>query len=126
MHDFASQLRDNALPLDSECPVVAFQDSWYIDSADARGAAEEQSKFFRSVDTFKIVDDANLFSARRTKDDFDVLVSQAVGRLPKSYCPSATVILEAAFFLLEQGLLNIPDVGSMNVKFWIVPNELFK
>ena len=32
------------------------------------------------------------------------------------YEPSETVVMSAAFFLLEQGLLNIPDVCTVNVK----------
>ena len=30
--------------------------------------------------------------------------------------PSRTVVMEAAFYLLQKGLLNIPDVGTINVK----------
>ena len=30
--------------------------------------------------------------------------------------PSDTIVLEAAFFLIAEGLLNIPDLGVVNVK----------
>ena len=40
----------------------------------------------------------------------------AVKNLPAVVIPSDTVVTEAAFYLLQQGFLNIPDVGTINVK----------
>ena len=54
---------------------------------------------------------------RRSKSDhFDQLLQGAVAQLPRQYKRTRTVVMEAAFALLQQGLLNIPDVGVINVK----------
>ena len=39
-----------------------------------------------------------------------------INKLPTGYTKSPTVVLEAAFFLLQEGLLNIPDLDCINVK----------
>ena len=49
-------------------------------------------------------------------DDFDRQLAHSMKALPVDYQRSDTVVLEAAFFLLKQGLLNIPDIGCVNVK----------
>ena len=36
--------------------------------------------------------------------------------MPATFVRSATVVIEAAMFLIADGVLNIPDVGIMNVK----------
>ena len=37
-------------------------------------------------------------------------------KLDKNYKRGPTVVIEAAFFLLREGLLNVPDLGVLNVK----------
>ena len=37
-------------------------------------------------------------------------------QLPPKFDHTPSVVMEAAMFLLQQGLLNIPDVGIVNVK----------
>ena len=53
-------------------------------------------------------------------DPYEHRIGQGVASLResmrKTIVPSETVVLEAAFHLLEQGLLNVPDLGKINVK----------
>ena len=51
-------------------------------------------------------------------DEFEKKLSGAIKVMKENgaYTPSTIVIMEAAFELLQSGLLNIPDVGSLNVK----------
>ena len=53
---------------------------------------------------------------KRDVDEFGKALKGSVSKLNKAYVPSETVVMEHAFFLLREGLLNIPDVGSINVK----------
>ena len=91
-------------------------ESWNINTADALEAAERQSGFFKSVDQFNIEPGSILKEVKSSKDDFDRALDAAVRKLPQSFQRSDTVVMEAAFFLLREGLLNIPDVGTINVK----------
>ena len=50
------------------------------------------------------------------KSAFDQSSSAAVAKLPVSYQKSPTVVMEAAFYLLLEGVLNIQDIGEVNVK----------
>jgi len=43
-------------------------------------------------------------------------IGTAVQQMPKSYVQSRTIVMETAFCLLQQGLLNIPDIGGVNVE----------
>ena len=47
---------------------------------------------------------------------FRLVVAMAVAQLPRQCKRIRTVVMEAAFALSQQGLLNIPDVGVINVK----------
>ena len=52
----------------------------------------------------------------RQKDGFDDEINAAMQKLSPAYTRSTTVVMETAFFLIQQGLLNIPDTKSTNVK----------
>ena len=114
--DFASQVRE-AFPHTSPASTVTGPDeTWNIPGSDARSAAERQLTFFKCVDKLQL-DPAGLLPTRQpAKDQFDRSLDNAIKRLPSTYTRSDTVVMETAFFLLQQGLLNIPDVGTVNVK----------
>ena len=49
-------------------------------------------------------------------DEFGKALKRAVAKMDGNYAPSETIVMETAFFLLGEGLLNIPDVGTVNLK----------
>ena len=96
-----------------------------LDGANAIEAAERQQSFFKAVDGFRYesLDTLESSSLRQQKpSNFDKTLAKAVNALPKIR-PTQTIVMEAAFSLLETGLLNIPDVGTINVKQAILPQE---
>lgn len=105
-----------------------------IPSEDALDAFQKQTLFFKSVDNF-VVDndppkDSPRSSARQTPYEqeevtsktltFNQRVTLAINDLSNSLGskiePSQTVVMEAAFFLLSKGLLDVPDLKKVNVK----------
>ena len=54
--------------------------------------------------------------ASTKKDDFDQQLQRSVKKMQKTYVPSETVVMEAAFYLIKDGILNTPDFGVVNVK----------
>ena len=54
--------------------------------------------------------------AKPRMDEFQTKLQSAEENMPRHISVSATVVLEAAFYLLQAGLLNIPDLGTINVK----------
>ena len=50
------------------------------------------------------------------KDDFDQQLQRSVKKMQKTYVPSETVVMEAAFYLIKEGILKTPDIGIVNVK----------
>ena len=52
---------------------------------------------------------------QKDADAFGKALRKGVSKL-KRYVPSETVVMEHAFVLISEGLLNIPDVGRVNVK----------
>ena len=96
-----------------------------LDGANAIEAAERQQSFFKAVDGFRYesLDTLESSSLRQPKpSNFDITLAKAVNALPKIR-PTQTIVMEAAFSLLETGLLNIPDVGTINVKQAILPQD---
>ena len=49
------------------------------------------------------------------KTEWETRLRGAVSRLP-AIVPSPTVVMQAAVYLIEDGLFNIPDTGTVNVK----------
>lgn len=71
------------------------------------------------MDKFQVVVSAGARSRRaRGKDGFDRELAKAVhdGLPALGLVSSDTVVMKAALYLLEQGLLNVPGVGAINVK----------
>ena len=113
---FVDSLYASQPEIDVDAIRHAERDTWSLDSQAALESFENQRGFFRSVDGFRLEPTELLTGGRRKRrDDFDVALTQARQALPQRPA-STSVVMEAAFFLLEQGLLNIPDVGSVNVK----------
>ena len=77
---------------------------------------EKQKKFFKAVDNFQKEDAVVWGDKRRKETELDTTIRQAMSKLPVRYRHTQTVVVEAAFGLLQQGVLNIPDVGIVNVK----------
>ena len=112
---FAAQSRKAFPSRASDCVLVNSSIPWTIGEFEALEAARQQQLFFKSVDKGGIEVKGATASKSRRRTDFDDKVAGAVAQLP-AVIPSDTVVLEAAFYLLEKGLLNIPDVGILNVK----------
>ena len=113
--DFALQEREAfARPCD-EPELLVRNVSWEINTEDAVSAAVNQATFFKSVDSFHVDYELLQSSALGKEKKFDADLRKAVGALP-AYVPSETVVMQAAFSLIQSGLLHIPDIGVVNVK----------
>ena len=90
-----------------------------ITTADATEAALNQKSFFQAIDKFRM-DPRSIGTAsdkKKTEDAFDLRLRSTVQQMNRRFLAKGpTVVMEAAFFLLEQGLLNIPDIQRINVK----------
>ena len=53
---------------------------------------------------------------QKDADAFGKALRKGVSKLKREYVSSETVVMEHAFVLISEGLLNIPDVGRVNVK----------
>ena len=117
-NDFSAQVSRSFPETSLESPERAEEVSWSVSSGRAIAAAEKQQLFFKAVDKYELEPHQTSASVgpSRRKDPYDLALAAAVDKLPKSYRKTNTVVMEAAFFLLQQGLLNIPDVGTINVK----------
>ena len=91
----------------------------FLQPGEALAAAEQQRQFFQGLDAYKVddvespPDPATLGSASRTPWETRLRTSVEDLGAP---LPSRTVVMEAAFHLIERRLLHIPDVGTINVK----------
>ena len=127
--EFVERFRDCS-PSEHNAPVCrAEEPEWCISSQSALLAMECQSKFCKSIDFTDFdpkccVRPSCLESAQTlptpaavTKESFQGIVDAAIRRLPPVTKKSDTVVMEAAFHLLVvEGLLNVQDLGQMNVK----------
>lgn len=96
--------------------VVGVEDTpWRLSGAGAAAAAERQKIFFSDVDKYLVPDLSGMQHSASTVG-LDTAIGTAVQQMPKSYVQSRTMFMEAAFCFLQQGLLNIPDIGGVNVK----------
>ena len=131
LQDFASQTQECLPHSDDHEPTEVVENSFHVPVSDALAAAERQKDFLKSVDKFcvepnelfsKSVDkfdgnaDVETKTSRGKKNDFDRALAFAITKLGTSQDVSATIVMESAFFLIQQGLLNIPEVGTVNVK----------
>ena len=99
-------------------PERAVNSSWGLSSIEASVAAEKQKLFFKAIDKSQLqVEGIWATSAtHRSREPYEAALAAALAKLPETYVKSPTVVMEAAFFLLREGLLHIPDVGRINVK----------
>ena len=79
-----------------------------------------ENKFEGRFDDYFEGDAAEIMQPRQSvkKDSFDADVERATAALKRTInlIPSETVVMQAAYYLIHAGLLNIPDVGTVNVK----------
>ena len=99
-------------------PERAVNTSWGLSSLEASVSAEKQKLFFKAIDKSHLhVEGIWTTSAtHRSREPYTMALAAAMAKLPETYAKSPTVVMEAAFFLLREGLLNIPDIGRINVK----------
>ncbi len=55
-------------------------------------------------------------ASNNKKDEIDEKIKRAVQQLPQTWVKSPTVVVEAAIFLIQEGVFKIPDLGTLNVK----------
>ena len=114
---FASQLQSSFPTSDASLDALAVDDSWHLSAAGATEAAQRQTLFFKAVDRYRC--DPTLYAPVTTapkEGTFAVRLDSSMAKLSQQYIQSDTVVMEAAFFLLREGLLNVPDTGRINVK----------
>jgi len=120
-------------------PERALESSWGVSSQSAAAAADRQHVFFKALDKYQasasdgapsVVSQSSLNLASKTTetslahdpysflahDPYNAAVAASVRKMPTTYSKTRTVVMEAAFFLLREGLLHIPDVDCVNVK----------
>ena len=82
-------------------------------------AAARQRQFFKEVDAYKLDENASSFAPppanTASKSSWEARLQAGIASLP-AVIPSPTIVVEAACFLILDGLLTIPDVKRVNVK----------
>lgn len=116
--NFVGKLREAIPSSTPEAVQVNTSTEWIIRETDAITSASKQQLFFKGIDDFKIDTSDIMLPERKKLTPLDLLLKKAIDKLPACVpiAPSDTVVMKAAFFLLGEGLLNIPDVGTINVK----------
>ena len=101
-----------------EDPARTVDVPWGISAHSAMEAADKQKKLFETMDKYitEIDGETSALPSERKRNPYDATVDAAIRQLTDTYRKSPTVVMEAAFFLLKEGLLNVPDVGCINVK----------
>jgi alpha-acetolactate decarboxylase len=95
--------------------TFAYNVPYVIGSDDALSAATSQERYFKAIDSFTI-DAETHAGGSSTSDEFSKKLKRSVSKLQRDYTPSESIVMETAIFLLGEGLLNIPDVGTVNIK----------
>ena len=113
--DFASQMHRSLSSQEEQEVSLAQPPDCQIDSADAVAAAGRQEKYFQSMDGDKYEGAAGM-SEKPKATNFDKTLHRALQTLPERTPQTPTIVMQAAFTLLLEGLLNIPDVNTINVK----------
>ena len=96
----------------------------HISSGEAAEMRKEQLKFFAKLDAFKVKDEECLgvgSQRKRLEEEtpWNALFRRTVAALNSAdteALPSHFVVLDAAVFLLDAGLLNIKNTSEMNIK----------
>ena len=92
--------------------------AWGVAAGAASEACARQSLFFQALDRYdsRAEDPTLRCEPKQKSDPYDAALAAAMQKLSCPYVKSPTVVMEAAFFLLQKGLLNVPDLGCINVK----------
>ncbi len=114
--DFSTQVQNVFSENASDEARVIQEVSWNIQGVDALSAAERQQNFFKSVDQFHADPEDLLPTGAKRTDPIDLKKATAIKKMPPSYAASDAVVMESAYFLIKEGMLNNPDTGTVNVK----------
>ena len=90
----------------------------HISSQTARSCADGQKQFFKDVDRYQIdqeEDRPQRSTPVASSTGWHRTLTESLTRF-RGCDPSETVVMEAAFHLINSGLFKIPDVGIDNVK----------
>ena len=107
--------------------IYATEAAYVIPTDDALSAVTSQTHYFKSVDDFKTdvedaisqthnfksVDDfkpdvADAISQIMNTDTFGKVLQETMSKVNVKYTPSSTIVMEAAFYLLTEGVRNSP------------------
>ena len=79
--------------------------------------AERQKAYFKTIDQGTLDPERAAHVSKDAKPDhLQKAINNAIQSLPSTPPRSKTSVVEAAFYLLDQGVLNIPDLNIINVK----------
>ena len=95
-----------------ECDLTI---NYSIPSEHATAAALKQVDFFKGV-TDHLVDVPTAPTKSSRSEAFQQEWIDPIAGWESDYAPSETVIMERAYQLIQSGIVNIPDVGAINVK----------
>ena len=103
-------------PADEQC--------LHIPAGEAVAAAAQQARFFKDLDNYRVDAEQPVPShAAAPSASSSAVTPQSTSRLARQVLKdfpaepaSDMIVLRAAFALLQSGCLNIPDVGSVNLK----------
>ena len=117
--NFAEHAREAFSSNVASSDFVNSSSQWEIREVDAVESAKQQELFFKSVDKLHFNASENFAtqpSCRRDKFDGELAKIVEDCRVSLDLTPSDTIVMRAAFYLLQRGLLNVPDVGGINVR----------
>jgi hypothetical protein len=102
----------------SSSPRLAEDTLYHLSSRGAVDAAKKQKLYVEAVDKYILDVDRSRGAPLQKADTLDRRIGEAKLKMAQAYGNrhSETIVVEAAFFLLREGLLNIPDLGVINVK----------
>ena len=91
----------------------------YVSPAEAVVLSKQQSLFFKELDAYNVDASENPAKLHATVSSpmqhWQSGLADTIRSLG-NVIPSHTVVIEAAIYLIQQGVFNIPDVGCVNVK----------
>ena len=91
----------------------------YVSLAEAVALSKQQSLFFKELDAYNVDASENPAKLHATFNSPMQHLQSGLEDTIRSLgnvIPSHTVVIEAAIYLIQQGIFNIPDVGCVNVK----------
>ena len=99
-----------------DAPAEPRYTSMWLDADDASDAADRQKEFFMSIGARAVDLECARQTRPRDKEDCGVLALAQLREFRPRQRRSPTAVMEGAFLLIREGYLNIPDVGTVNVK----------